>query len=344
VVAWAAHAGPIGGLLKGVADLTVDGRAPDVSNFLERLSKKVVRDPPLSTPLHVLAMEVATWLDLVEHCGDLLADGGVLAQAYQRRRIRRFALGGVGGAGLLGVVGGFLWLHAARARVEEALGAVDPCAALSIDPGDLARASAGQTERARDRSTACEDRRRRDAAVREEQHRHEEQTREADRQRKAREARCDALADHVDGGKELTPEDRALADAQLPLIQRTSRHALDLADMATRDLPCADTPAGARIAKAFSDAVVASPAAWANADDLSDRVMTILVERAADLPSAPKQQVQAHADNLVRRAMIQKTPVATEQATRACKLKDDLGVRGAKYCPGLAALRAAGKL
>src|SRR5262249_7960518 len=40
VAAWDQYAGQLGGLLKGVADLTVDGRAPDVPSFLERLSKK----------------------------------------------------------------------------------------------------------------------------------------------------------------------------------------------------------------------------------------------------------------------------------------------------------------
>src|SRR5262249_36603695 len=101
VAAWATDAGHMGGLLKGVADLTVDGRAPDVSNFLERLSRKVTRDRPLADPLHDLSVEVALWLDLVEHCGDLLADGGVLAKAYARRRMRDLALLGAGGVVLL---------------------------------------------------------------------------------------------------------------------------------------------------------------------------------------------------------------------------------------------------
>src|SRR6185436_2421023 len=103
VDAWATYAGHIGGLLRGVADLTVDGRAPDVSNFLERLSRKVIRDRPLSEPLHALSVEVASWLDLVEQCGDILADGGVLAKAYRRRRIRQASL--VGGAALVMALG-----------------------------------------------------------------------------------------------------------------------------------------------------------------------------------------------------------------------------------------------
>jgi hypothetical protein len=82
VAAWDIYSAHLGGMLKGTADLTVDGRAPDVSNVLERLSQKVIRDRPLADPLHDLAVEVGRWLDLVERCGDLLAGGDVLARAH----------------------------------------------------------------------------------------------------------------------------------------------------------------------------------------------------------------------------------------------------------------------
>jgi hypothetical protein len=42
--------------------------------------------------------------------------------------------------------------------------------------------------------------------------------------------------------------------------------------------------------------------------------------------------------------MIQKRPAAPAQAERVCKLKDEMRIRGAKYCPGLPALKAQGKL
>ena len=332
VHAWETYAGQLGGLLAGVADLTVDGRAPDVSNFLERLSKKVVRDPAFSQPLHTLSVEVACWLDLVEHCGDLLADGGVLAKAYRRRRIRRTLVAVAGGLCVVGGLSVVLWLRTVRGRVETALAAVDPCSALAIDPGDLARASTEQSQRAADRRTACEDRRRRDAAVREEQ-----------RLRQERESRCDGLAGRLTAGAPL-PEDEALAPGKGPLLQRIARRALERGDLTVSDLPCADTAAAGKIAAAFAAAVVGSPAAWANADDFSDRVAKVLVEHSAELPASPRQQIQVHADNLVKRAMIVKSPAATEQAVRACKLKDDMGIRGAKYCVGLPTLRAQGKL
>jgi hypothetical protein len=103
-------------------------------------------------------------------------------------------------------------------------------------------------------------------------------------------------------------------------------------------------PAGDTVAAAFAAALVGSPAAWANADDVSDRARAILVEHRAELSPAAKQQLVTHADNLVKRAMIQHSPAAFDHAVRVCKLKDDLGVRGAPYCASLAALHAAGKL
>ncbi len=72
--------------------------------------------------------------------------------------------------------------------------------------------------------------------------------------------------------------------------------------MMESDLPCADTPAGAGIAAAFAAAVVATPRAWANADDvLGARARhRARLERQTELPASPKQQqLLSHADNLV---------------------------------------------
>ncbi len=345
VAAWDAYATHLGGMLKGIADLTVDGRAPDVSNVLERLSQKVIRDSPLADPLHALAVELAGWLDLVDRCGDLLADGGVLARAHRRRRVRRLLGGALGVVALGGALSGVLWVRAVRARVEAGLAAADPCAALAIDPTDLGRASAAQQQRAADRRAACDALHQKEAASREEQRLRDEKAREDERIRREREARCDALAVRLEGGAAASGAgDEPLAPGQGPFLQRIARRALDGGDLLASELPCADAPAGPRIAAAFAAAVVASPAAWANADDVSERVRALLVEHRAELPRAPQQQLVAHADNLVKRAMIKHSAAIGDQAGRVCKLKDDLGLRGAKYCATLGALRAAGKL
>jgi len=343
VAAWEIYAVHIGGLLKGVADLTVDGRAPDVCSVLERLSQKVIRDRPLADPLHTLSVAVGGWLDLVDRCGELLADGGVLARAHQRRRLRRILGGSVGVVVLGGALAVGLSLRAVRARVETGLAAADPCVAQTIAPGDLARASAAQKQRADERRVACDESHQRAAAALAEQGRLDDKAREDQRLRQDHEGRCEALAKGLEGGGD-GPGDDALAAGKGPLLRRIARRALEKGDLAESELPCADTPAGARVAAAFAAAVVASPAAWANADDVSDRVSALLVEHRAELPRAPLQQLLVHADNLVKRAMIRHSASIADQAGRICKLKDDLGVRGAKYCATLVALRAAGKL
>jgi hypothetical protein len=303
----------------------------------------VVRDVELSAPLHRLSVEVACWLDLVEKCGELLADGGALATAYRRRRIRRVLLGSAGGLVVVLALFLVIRLRAARGRVTAALASADPCAALTIDAGDLARASSEQKLRAADRRASCEDQRRRDEGAREEARVRDEKAREEERLRGERQARCDGLATRLGGGA-LLPEDEALAAGNVALLRRIARRSLDRGDLGNADLPCAGTAAGDAIAAAFATALVGSPAAWANADDVSDRARAILVAHQAELPAAAKQQLVGNADKLVKRAMIQHGPGSFDRAVRVCKLKDELGLHGAPYCASLGALKAAGNI
>jgi hypothetical protein len=242
-----------------------------------------------------------------------------------------------------GVLAFALGVRAVRARVEAGLAVADPCSALAIDPGDLARASSAQQQRAEGLRGACEALRRQEAATREEQRRRDDEARAADQARLDRDGRCDALAKRLEGG-DAGAADEPLAVGKGPLLRRIARRALEKGDLVESDLPCADTPAGARVAAAFASAVVASPAAWANADDVSERVRALLVQHRAELPASPQQQLVVHADNMVKRAMIKHSAVIGDQAGRICQLKDDLGLRGARYCGQLGALRAAGKL
>ncbi|MFT3764832.1 MAG: hypothetical protein QM820_04845 [Minicystis sp.] len=227
--AWRTYAGHLGGLMKGVADLTVDGRAPDVSHFLARLSKKVVRDRPLSEPLEALSHEVASWLDLVERCGDLIGDGDVLTRAYRRRRLQRFAVIGAAGAVCVSAIGVVIWIHAVRARVDAALSAADPCAAAAIDPGDLARASGDQQRLAGERRAACDEAKKREAEARAAQEKREAEAREAEARKREQEARCEALSQHLAAGT-IGPEDAAAAGASAALLGRVAKSALEAAD------------------------------------------------------------------------------------------------------------------
>jgi hypothetical protein len=331
VEAWRMHAGHLGGMMKGIADLTVDGRAPDVSQFLQRLSYKVVRDPPLSEPLLALSKAVATWLDLVEHCSDLLADGGVLAKAYRRRRQHQVAavaaLVVAAASGLVAV----LWLRAVRARVDTALALIDPCAAATIAPDDLERASTEQKQRAADRGAACEEGKKRAEQARVEAQQREDKARAEEAARKDHADRCDALATHVAGGQ-LAGADDAVAGGKSALLGRVARLALDRADLLETELPCGDTPAGAKLADAFAAAVAASTGAWSRADDVGERARTALLARKDALPGSPKQVLAQHAEVVAKKALVSHDTGAVDRAAALCRLKDELGIRGGKYC------------
>jgi hypothetical protein len=330
VQVWASYAGQIGGLLKGVTDLTVDGRAPDVSHYLQRLAQKMSRDPQLADPLQALSVEVASWLDVVEHCGELLADGGALAEAYRRRRIRQVIFASVAGVTVVTGVAYGLWIHTARGRA-------DPCAVEGIAPGDLERASADQKQQAAGRLSTCTEQRRRDEQAREDQRRREEQARVETQKRRDHEARCDALAAHVAAGG-LTEGDDAEVEGKGALLGRVAHGPLDPGDLADTDLPCADTPAGVKLADAFAAAVLASPTAWVNADALGDRARQILAAHRADLGSKPQATFARHADDAAKKAVIWRSPTELTRAAKLCQLKDELGVRGGKYCAVLFAI------
>lgn len=334
LVAWRTYAGHLGGLMSGVADLTVDGRAPDVSHFLERLAKKVKRDAPLSEPLQALSGEVATWLDLVERCSDLIGDGEVLARAYRRRVLMRGAA--IGAAGLAGAaaIGAAAWVHAVRARVDAALAAADPCAAAAVDPSDLARASAEQRQRADDKRAACEEAKRREAQARASRLRREQEAREAEARKREREARCEALAQHLAAGA-LGPDDAAIAGKSAGLLGRVAKRALEGADLAVGDLPCQDAAAGPKIAEAFAAAVAASTAAWARPAEVSDRVYAALVKQKSTLPGSPKQVLAKHADRAAEKAIVSRDDAEKARAKRLCQLTGELGIRGGKYCATL---------
>jgi len=331
VEAWKMHAGHIGGMMKGIADLTVDGRAPDVSQFLLRLSYKVVRDPPLAEPLLALSKAVATWLDLVEHCSDLLADGGVLARAYRRRRLHQVAIAAALGVALASVLGVVLWLRGVRARVDAALGIFDPCAAGTIAPADLERATVEQKQRAADRLAACEDGKKRAEQARAEVQQREEKARAEEAVKKDHIDRCDALAQHVAAGQ-IAGGDDAVAGGKWALLARVARMTVERADLLETELPCGDTPAGAKLGDSFGAAVAASPGAWSRADDVGERARTALVTRKDTLPGSPKQVLAQHAEVVAKKALVSHDTGAVDRAAALCRLKDDLGIRGGKYC------------
>ena len=107
--AWQMYAGHLGGLLAGIADLTVDGRVPEASLCLERLADKVARDKPLAEPLRLLAVDTQRWQDMIFDCKRRLEDGHGLAASFRRRRAMRLGAVGVAAALIAASVGAVGW-------------------------------------------------------------------------------------------------------------------------------------------------------------------------------------------------------------------------------------------
>jgi hypothetical protein len=341
LAAWGAHAGHLGGLLTGVADLTVDGRAPDVSQFLARLAKKVVRDAALCEPLEQLSVAVEGWLDLVERCGELVGDGAELTRAYRARRARRLAAIAAGVV-IVAIASGYgLLVRSSRARIDATLSAseADPCAAGGVDPGDFARAAEEQKRALAGRAIACDEQQRAARELRAAEEALAAQKRELEKLQKELEARCAALADHLVKGA-LERDDTAFVGAQAALLERVARNGLERDDLLDVELPCAKSPSGPAIAERYAAAVVASPAAWARPEAIGTRAAAALVKQRDALPSSPKQVLAAHADRVALKALASKDEGARARAMAVCQLKDDLGFPGGKYCGTLKMLAA----
>jgi hypothetical protein len=344
-LAWTSYAGQHGALLEGAAEppsRPVDGSAPDVAKLLEQISQKVAKDHQLSDPLHALSVELTGWVELVQRCGEVLENGEVLKSALRRRRFRRVIAVSLVVVTIAALVPLALRIRAARARVDEVLGSSDPCAVSTIAPRDLESASSAQQQRVAAQRAACADLQRQAADARDVAARAGEQKSDDDRARRERETKCDALVAHIAAGG-IQPEDAVVADGKGLVLLRVAKRALDVVDMTETTLPCADTPAGAKIAAAFTTALIASSSVWSNADDFSDRVAGLLVEHRAELPKKAKIGFLTHADELAKRAILKKTEAAITQAMRLCKLKEDLETRGGKFCPVLPKVKPSSK-
>jgi hypothetical protein len=325
--AWQMYAGHLGGLLAGIADLTVDGRVPEASLCLERLADKVARDKPLAEPLRLLAVDTQRWQDMIFDCKRRLEDGHALAAAFRRRRALRLGAVGVAAALIAASVAAVGWAAVTRARVDRTLAAaVGPCDVEAIPVDTLARASSEQRARIEGLRSTCEREKAEAARSREEALRLEAEKAAAARVQAEREAACNELAAGVARGD--GPADARVAGDAVALLGRVARRALVLDDFGPADaaLPCAGTPAGDALRKAFADAVLAAPALWANADALSPAVGAVLVAHRDSLPEVSRMRLGSHAEDAARAALIRGDQERLARATALCKLKPGVGL------------------
>jgi hypothetical protein len=325
--AWQRYAGHVGGLLAGVADLTVDGRVPEASLCLERLAAKVARDKPLAEPLRLLAVDTQRWQDLIFDCKRRLEDGPGLTAAFRRRRAMRLGAVSAAAALIAASVGAVGWAAVTRARVDRTLAAaVGPCDVESIPADTLARASSEQRARIEGLRSTCESEKAAAARARAEEARREAEAAAAAKVRAEREAACDELAAGVARGE--APADGRVAGDAAALLGRVARRALSVEDLGVGDamLPCGDTAAGEALRKAFAEAVLAAPALWANAEVLSPAVGAVLAAHRDALPEVSRMRLGSHAEDMARAALIRGDPERLSRAGALCKLKPAVGL------------------
>ena len=332
LAAWSTFAGH--GLMTGIADLTVDSRAPDVSNFLLRIAKKLRLDKPLSEPLVALATEVATWLDLVELCGERLTQGAALAKAYKERQKRVVMV--VAAALAVGAVVALvaLWVRKSHDRVDHAIASPDPCTVLTLSQSDVNRASFDQQFHVAERRKLCDD-----ATTRGER---EQKALEARKQKeleeveraKAQAERCAILADHLVKGV-VDPADAAAAGGKVALFARIAKRELAPEDAAETTLPCANTPAGPQIIDAFANALLAPNSGWTETTNISPFTRDKLIAHKAELTPQATFLLSRRVELIAKKALMF-DPSVRAHALEMCGLVRQLSKTGVqKYCDQL---------
>lgn len=337
--AWKLYAGGLGGLLSGVTDLTVDGRAPDTALCVSRLAKKVQRDKPLAEPLGRLADDLSDYQDALHRCVTVLNDTTALERAYRMRRLRRFALLGGAAVAILLVAGSVIFVAARRARIAGVIERPDPCAVMELTEVDLDRVSDELRARAEKNRAECEAARAAEAKRIEDEREREEREREAKKAQEALEQRCGALASSLAAGK-LTPEDEALAKDGASLLGRVARGVLDVSDLGPAEppLPCKGTKAEAAITAAFRKAVLARPWDLPKAEGTSAAVRAAIAAGAADLPDKLKSMTGRSAGELAKKAILSGKPDQVQRALALCETAAAMGTAPAGPCDGLRAI------
>jgi hypothetical protein len=336
---WHQYAGGLGGLLTGVADLTVDGRAPDTALAVQRLAKKVQRDKLFSEPLARLADDLFDWQDALHRCIELLNDTAALENAYKRRRLKRLVAGAAGVFVIIVALVAIVWIRMARARVLAVIEKPDPCAAMELTEAQLGRVSDELQARAKANVAKCEAGRAAEAKRLEDERAKAERDREAKKAQDALDASCDALATHLEAGK-LAPEDEAFAKGAAPLLGRVAKGVLELSDYGPEEppLPCKGTKAAPRIEAAFRKAVIAKPWSLPKVDAPSAAVRDALAHGAGDLPAKLTAMMGTRAGDAAKKAIATGKPDLITRALALCETAKALGTAPAGPCDGVKTL------
>ena len=153
-LAYQAHAGQFG-FLDTVTQLTADGRAPDITECLDRVAKKLRADEELSEPLAALAADTTAWTDLLTRSRFILEDRSWLAAAYRRRVIIRSVVLAIPVIALILFTISVVFLRLRRDGIDAVLAQQDVCQAESLTQERMRFATAAQTKAREDRVDAC---------------------------------------------------------------------------------------------------------------------------------------------------------------------------------------------
>lgn len=337
--AWHLYAGGLGGLLTGVADLTVDGRAPDTALCVQRLAQKVQRDKPFSEPLQKLADDLFDWQDVLHRCVELLNDTTALEKAYQRRRLRRIAAIAGGSLVIVILLSIVAFRQVARSRVLAVIEKPDPCAAMDLTEADLDRVGDELRAKANASRAKCEADRAAEVKRQEDEKARLEKEAADKKLKEEQEARCDSLGAHVAAGQ-LTEEDAALAKSAAGLLGRVAKGVLELGDYgpAEPDLPCKGTKAEAALAAAFRKAVLAKPWNIPKVESPSVAVREALAQGSGELPDKLKKMTGKSAADAAKKAITSGKPEHVARAIALCETAKVMGTAPTGPCDGVKGL------
>lgn len=341
VEAWNMHAGHVGGLLEGVADLTQDGRPPDVSMCLERLADKVAADKAWARPLRDLAVDTHRWRELLVECRRLLDSGNTLETSRRRKRIRRLVVIVLIIALLVGSAAGAIWMllrtRSARVRIDTVLTSSDVCATDKIGADDRSYASAEQKSTIAEHKRKCAEQKEQQQRAEEEQRAKDDKQQKEAAKKQEQEGSCATLVAAVRAG-ELTAKHKKVAGEAAALLDRVAAGKLLPADFGPPDpkLPCAGTQSRAELDEAFDQAVLRSMGAWLGADDVSPRVKKVLLAHQRGIAPRTRLLFGLHAETAAQRALVSGDQKGSERALRLCALKREMKIIRGSYCDALA--------
>ena len=334
MAAWELYAGPTG-FMAVMTALTIDGRKPEIGMSIERVAKKLSKDPGLVGPLLTLAEAINAYEELLSRSVTVLEGDGWLARALLKRRIRRGLLVAIPVLVVLafGILG--YRILAGRSRLGAALANPDACQAYAIPDDDRRFASGEQEAKIASLKKTCDEARAKaaeEARIAEEKRAVEERKHALE---KARFDACERVAGAVKDGTypKVDAGDVVSKDAA-PLLERIATKKLFAQDLGPAEVafPCAGTAFEKDIQAAFTKAVLASPELWKTLEEPSKRTEQILVENKELVPAEISRAVAESAEESSKRSLTTGDRGALDRTKKLCHVARLLFTGELRYC------------